>query len=96
MIIHVLCTLPSFPAGSPSRGGDVAVYVLDINQPNSPTCFYSLRVPISVFIALSTVFHSINSPDNCLLPQRVLLALFLPYWSFELHISLWESPSALI
>ena len=27
------------PAGSPSRGGDVAVYVLDINQPSLPTPF---------------------------------------------------------
>ena len=27
------------PAGSPSRGGDVKVYVLDINQPSLPTLF---------------------------------------------------------
>ena len=27
------------PAGSPSRGGDVMVYVLDINQPSLPTLF---------------------------------------------------------
>ena len=27
------------PAGSPSRGGDVKVYVLDINQPSLPTPF---------------------------------------------------------
>ena len=27
----------SVPADSPSRGGDVAVYVLDINQPSLPT-----------------------------------------------------------
>ena len=27
------------PAGSPSRGGDVAVNVFDINQPSLPTRF---------------------------------------------------------
>ena len=30
---------PNVPAGSPSRGGDVAVYVLDINKPSLPTPF---------------------------------------------------------
>ena len=44
-------------AGSPSRGGDNAVYVFD-------TPFYSVLVSLFVFIDLSTVFHSINSPDN--------------------------------
>ena len=46
------------PAGSPLRGGDVAVYVADINQPCLPTPFYSILVSISVFMALSTVFLS--------------------------------------
>ena len=52
------------PAGTPSRGGDVKVCVFDINQPTLPTLFYSVLVSISVFMALSTIFHSINSPDN--------------------------------
>ena len=30
--------------GSHSRGGDVAVYVFDINQPSLPTPFYSVIV----------------------------------------------------
>ena len=47
------------------------------------------------FLALSTVFHSINSPDNSPLSHSVLPVLFLPYWSFQLYISLWKSPSAL-
>ena len=64
--------------GSPSRGGDVAVYVFDMNQPSLPTLFYSALVSISVFMALSPVFHSINSPDNSLLSHSVLLVLFLP------------------
>ena len=50
------------PAGSPSHGGDVTVYVLDINLASLPTPF--ILVSISVFMALSTVFDSINSPDK--------------------------------
>ena len=77
-----------FPKGSPSRGGDVAVYVFDINQLSLPTLFESVLVSMSVFMALSTVFHSINSPDNSPLSHFVLPVLFLPYWSFQLYISL--------
>ena len=79
------------PTGSPSRGGDVAVYVSDINQPSLPALFYAVLVSISVFVALSTVFLSINSPDNSLLSQSVLLVLFLPYWSFHLSSALVKS-----
>ena len=52
------------PVGSPSRGGNVAVYVFDINQPSLPTPFHSILVSVSVLTALSTVFHSTKSPDN--------------------------------
>ena len=76
------------PAGSPSRGGDAAVYVFDTNQPSLPGPFHSVLMSISVFIALSTVFHSISSPDNPPLSHSVLPVLFLPYWSFQLCISL--------
>ena len=72
--------------GSPSRGGDVAVYVLDTNQPSLPTP-YSVLVSISVFMALPTKFHSINCPENSLLSNSVLPVLFLPYWSFQLYVS---------
>ena len=34
-------------------------------------------------MALSTVFHSINSPDNSPFSHSVLPVLFLPYWSFQ-------------
>ena len=78
-------------AGSPSYGGNVAVYVFDINQLSLPTPFYSVLVSISVFVALSTVFHSINSPDNSPLSHSVLPVLFLPRCSFQLYISLYES-----
>ena len=37
--------------------------------------FYSALLSVSVFMALSTVFHSMNSPDNPLLSLSVLLVL---------------------
>ena len=55
------------PMDSPSRGGDVAIYVFDKNQLSLSTPSYSvlmsLSVPyyamsISVFMAFSPVFHS--------------------------------------
>ena len=53
---HAVQFLPlHVPAGSPSRGGDVAVHTFYINQPSLPTPFYSVLVSISVFLALSTV-----------------------------------------
>ena len=76
------------PAGSPSRGGDVAVYVFDINQPSSPTPFYSVLVSVSLFMAILTVFRSITSPDNSQFSHSVLPVLSLPYWSFQLYVSL--------
>ena len=79
---------PHVPAGSPSRGGDAAVYVKDINQPSLSTPFYSVLTSISVFIALSTVFLSINSPDNSPFSHSVLPVLYLPNWSFQPCISL--------
>ena len=58
--------------------------------------FYSVVVSVSVFMALSTVLYSINSPDNSPLSHSALLVLFLPYWYFQLYVSSWKSPSALI
>ena len=54
-------------------------YVTDINKPSLPTPFHSVLVSVSVFMALSTLFHSINSPDNSSLSHSVLLVLILPY-----------------
>ena len=45
-------------AGSPSRGGDVTVYVLNINQPSLPIPFYSVLVSIYVFMAFSNCISS--------------------------------------
>ena len=75
--------------GSPSRVGDV-----DINQPSLPTPFYFVLVSVSVCMACSTVFHSINSHDNSPFSDSVLPVLSLPYWSFQLYISLRKYPSA--
>ena len=68
------------PAGSPSCGGDVTVYAKDIptELAHSFLPFYSVLVSISVFVALSTVFRSINSPDNSPFSHSVLLVLPLP------------------
>ena len=80
--------MTAVPTGSPSRGGDVAVYVSDIDQPSLTTPFYSfLLVPVSVFVAISTVLHSINAPDSSPLSHSVLPVLYLPYWSFQSYIS---------
>ena len=49
----------------------------DINQPSLPTPFYSVLVSVSVFMALSTVFHSMNSLDNSPLSHSVLVVLLL-------------------
>ena len=72
------------PTCSPSRGGDVTVYGYDINQPSLPTPFDSVLVSVFVFMALLTVFHSMNSLDNSQLSCSVLPVLFLHYWSFQL------------
>ena len=77
------------------RGLTVSWWECYINQLNLPTPFYYL-VSISVFMTLSTVFLSINSPDNSPFSHSLLPVLSLPYWSFQLYISLWKSPSALI
>ena len=88
--------LTNVPTGSFSRGGYITVYVFDINQPNLPISFHSVLVSISVFMALSTVFRSINSPDNPPFSHSVLLVLSLRYLSFQVYISSGNSPSALI
>ena len=68
----------------------------DINQPSLPTSFYFVLASVSISVAHSTVFHSIDSPDNSTLSSSILLVLFLPYWSFQLSISLWKSSALTI
>ena len=49
----IISPLVFVPAGSPSRGGDVTVYVFDTNQLSLPAPFYSTLLSISVFMALA-------------------------------------------
>ena len=56
------------------------MYVFDINQPSFSTPAYSVRQSLFVFMVLSAVFHSRNSPDSSPLSHSVLPILFLPYW----------------
>ena len=50
-------------------------FMSDINQPSLPTPVYSVLVSVSVFMPLSTVFHSPNSPDNSPFSDSVLPVL---------------------
>ena len=86
------------PMGSPSCGGDVAVYVKDINQPSLPIPFCSALVSVSVFMALSTVFHSINSPNNSLLSHSVLPVFFalLVFSSVYLSMKVFFNPDIIL
>ena len=63
-VLLVLCPCWS-PRAHLHVGGDVAVHVFVINQPSLPSPFHLFLCLyiISVFMALSTVFHSINPPD---------------------------------
>ena len=80
--------IPNVPAGSPSRGGDVMVHVR--HEPTELAhSFHSVLVSVST--ALSTVFHSIHSPDNSPFSHSLLPDLSLPYWSFQLYIYIYES-----
>ena len=81
---------------SPSRGGDVAVYVWHKPTELAHSFLCCFCVCFFVFVALSTVFHSINFPENSPFSHSVLPVLSLPYWSFQLYISLWKSPSAVL
>ena len=92
MWLHKDLTSPWWlhPGSTRNRGPPRAhLHVVGMLWFMSQTCpFYSVLVSISAFMALSTVFHSINSPDNS-------PVLSLPYWSLQLYVSLWKSPSAL-
>ena len=88
----VVCGTHVVPAGSSSCGGDVMVQFLDINKLSLPTpFFYSVLVSISVFMDLSTVSHSMNSPDNSLFSHSVLTVLSLSFIDPFSYISLYES-----
>ena len=81
------------PTDSLSCGGNVAVCVSGINQPSWPTPFYSVLVSVSAFMALSAVFHSINSLDNSPHSHSVLPVIFLLYWLFQIILYLFTKVS---
>ena len=76
------------PAGSPSRGGDVAVFVFDINQPSLHTPFYSVLVSGDGFFFACEDFGSMfdDSFPACAffffflveITSRTLVPLFRP------------------
>ena len=100
LLFRIVCQAVFGPHGGSPRAHRHVVRTLrfmsDINQPSLPTPFYSLLVSISVFMAISIVFHSINYPDNSPFSHSVLPVLALLYRSFQLHTFLWKSPSVLI
>ena len=101
MIISALYKLSSsssssspVPAGSPSRGEGVKVYVKDINQPSMPAPFYSVLVSVSLLwhfqLYFIKFFRRLSVFSLC------FSVLSLPYWFFQLYVSLRKSPWALI
>ena len=83
---------PLVPASLPSPGGDVVVYVKYVNQPSLPTPFlFCSCVYFCLYGAFGCISFHRNSTDNSPLSHPVLAVLFLPYWSSQLYISLYES-----
>ena len=88
-LISTPVSVLTVPTGSPSRGGDVAVYVFDfvINLPS-----------VFVFMALSTVFHSINSPNDSLLSHcsSGLISALLVLSTISLFMTVSLSPDIIL
>ena len=61
-------------------------FMSDVNQLSLLTPFYSVLVSVSVYMALSIVFHSINSPDNSPFSHSVLVVLALSHWASQLYL----------
>ena len=70
-------SLSLVPAGSHLHVVGMLRFKSDINQLSLPTPFNNVLVSISVFMALLTVLHSINSPDNSPFSHSVLPVLFV-------------------
>ena len=88
--------LPSPPAGSSSCGGDVTVYVLDINQPSLPTLFILFLYLFRLYGPFNCIpFHKFSRQlsASSLCSSGLISALLV---LSTIYISLWKSPSALI
>ena len=101
--MHVCSSLClSLPAGSPSRGGDVTVYVLDINQQSLPTPFLFCSC---VCFCLYGPFNRISFPKFsrqlsafslcCSGLISALLVLSTIYLFFESLLQPWYNPLGL-
>ena len=83
------------PTGSPLRGGNVAVYVFDINQQSLPTRFYSILVSVCLYGPFNCIsFYEFSRQLSAFSPLffRSYFCLIGPF-NF---ISVRKSPSALI
>ena len=65
-------------------------FMCDMKQWSLLTPFYSVLVSISVFMALSTVFHSINHRDNSVFLTLFFLSYLCLIGPFN-YISVYES-----
>ena len=83
------------PKGSPSRGGDVAVYVFDINQLSLPTPFYSVLASICHYGPFNCIsFHQNSTTLRFLtLFSRSYFCFIGPFNSIS---PVCKSPSALV
>ena len=88
------CVCPGLCALFPCPGGLTFSWFRHKLTELAHSSFYSVLVSVSVFVALSPVFHSIHSPDNYPLSHSVPLGLTSAYWSFQLYISFRKFHSA--
>ena len=81
------------PVGSPSRGGNVMVYVLDLNQPSLPTLYFCSCVCFCLYGPFTCIsFHKFSRQLSafslcCSGPISALL-LVLNYISLFIKVSL--------
>ena len=92
----VLCTRHLLVSQSPRAHLHVLGmlrFMCDTDQPSLPTSSCSVLVSVSVVMALSTLFHSINSPDNSVFslcssnPFSALLVLSTTYLFMKVSFS---------
>ena len=95
-----IISLQPVPAGSPSRDGNVTVYVYDVSQPSLPAPFNSVLVSVSVLMTFSTVIslHKFSRQLSVFSSQffRSYLCLIGPFNNMSLYERLlqpWYSPS---
>ena len=93
-LMGVMVGIEEVSAGSSSRGGNVTVYVFDINHLSLPTPF---NLILCLFLSLwpFQLYFILDSPENSSLSHSVLLVLFLLFGPFNYISPYKKSPSAL-